>query len=187
MRVVAILLAAVLAAGCTGGDDGGTPTPTSAATPTPTADATPTPTNATPTPAANLTPTPVSPTPNATVPVNVTIRHDYANASENVTFTIPPNAEGNLVVTVQFDTAPTLLPGQFVCSPGLKIKVIRPDGSIHVDVTSSAGSGEGTHCGAVSANAGETYPTDVPPGDWHAAFENTGVGIGWVRVGPANP
>ena len=128
---------------------------------------------------------PITPTPNATVPVNITIRHDFANASENLTFTIPPNAEGDLVVSYQYDTAATPLPGQYVCSPGLRIKVIRPDGSIHLEVTSSAGSGQNTHCGGVSANTGAT-PTDIPPGEWHAAFEGSGVGIGWVRVAPAS-
>lgn len=187
MRALVVLVAAVLVAGCTGGNDETPPAPTPVATPTaspePTATPEPTPPSATPGPTP---PTVATPTPSATVPVNVTIRHDYSNATQNVTFTIPQNAEGNLVVSVQFDTAPTPVPGQYVCSPGLKIKVIRPDGSLHLDVTSSAGSGQGTHCGAVSASAGVTYPTDVPPGEWHAAFENTGFGIGWVRVAPAS-
>lgn len=184
MRGAIVLAMVVLLAGCSTPETDptpSTPTPTDA-TPTATPEPTTEPTNATPTPP---TATPITPSPNATAPVNITIRHDFANASENLTFTIPANAPGDLVVSYQFDTAPTLIPGQHVCSPGLKIKVIRPDGSIHLDVTSSAGSGEGTHCGGVSANAGPA-PTDVPPGEWRAVFENTGVGIGWVRVGPAS-
>lgn len=192
MRGVVLVLAAALVAGCFGGGDDGTPptstpasTPTPTATPEPTVEPTPEPTPTTTPPTATPTPPPITPTPNATVPVNITIRHDYSNASENLTFTIPPNAEGNLSVRISFDTAATPIPGQFVCSPGLRIKVIRPDGSLQVDSTSSAGNGQGVHCGAVSANTGTAFPTDVPPGEWHAAFEGAGFGIGWVSVAPA--
>lgn len=192
-RVLAVLLVLLLAGCSSPGGDGDEPPATTtpggappATTPTvtaePTADPTPTPTTATPTP---TTETPLAtPTPPATVPVNITLRHDYSNASENLTFSIPPNAEGNLTIRVQFDTAPTAVPGQYLCTAGLRIKVIRPDGSLHLDVVSAAGNGQNVHCGVVSASTGASYATDVPPGTWHASFEGAGVGIGWVFVRP---
>ena len=192
MRTVALLALALLTTGCFGNDGGTDPTPatsTPAATPPP--DVSPTPeANVTPTPVATPTPTPtppITPTPNATAPVNITIRHDYANASENLTFTIPAGAPTNLTISLQFDTAPTLVPGQYICTAGLRIKIIRPDGSLHDDVVSSAGTGQNTHCGVVRATQG-SFPTDTPAGEWRAAFEGTGTGIGWVRVTstPAN-
>lgn len=180
-RLALVLVIALSFAGCTGGGDEGegAPTPTPSATTTP--ETTPTPT-ATPEPTPPPSPTP-PPTPSPTpIPpqVNVTLRHDYANASENLTFTIPAGAP-TLTLELQFDTASTVLPGQYVCSPGLRIKIIRPDGSIHDEVTSSAGSGQNVHCGQTRVGTA-TPPTDFPPGEWHASFEGVGTGIGWVRV-----
>lgn len=192
MRVaLGLLVIAALVAGCTN-NDGQTTTPTpSTTTPpvtstpetTPTPSATPTPSTPEPT-APTVTPTPTTPTPEPFV--NISLRHDYGNASENLTFFVPAGVTG-LVVSIQFDAAPTAVPGQSACAGALRLKVTRPDGSLQFDATASPGtapSGTELHCGIVSA--GGTFPTDVPPGDWHADFSGQGVGIGWVRVEKAS-